>query len=221
MAGLDWITGFLSRQKNLSLRKYENTSLSRASEFNKEAIDSYFRSYLEVLHKHNFHPSRIFNLDECGLTTVLKPTKMAEKGKKQIEIAASSDRGELVTFIGIVNASGGFLPPVHVYPRLRHPEDYLVGGVSESLALGKSDFKLTLISTNGYSDSVQSQPSTLSPPLTTTGLLTKHHNVVSPEHVQPYPKTPQSVATKTRLNAGKSRVYTDTPEKKQNGGIGG
>ncbi|KAJ8888498.1 hypothetical protein PR048_007989 [Dryococelus australis] len=89
-------------------------------------------------------PPPIFNLDECGVTTVLKPTKIvAENGKKQIGISASSERGEHVTFVGIVNASGGFFPPVYVYPRLRRPEDYLVGGISESLALGSKSCWMT------------------------------------------------------------------------------
>jgi hypothetical protein len=89
--------------------------LARATGFNKRCVSEFFE------------PERIFNVDETGVTTVLKPVKIVSaKGKKQVSLAASAERGELVTFVGIVNAVGTALPPIYVFPRTRHPDQYLI-----------------------------------------------------------------------------------------------
>lgn len=112
--------------KEISLRKPENTSISRSMAFNKAVVDDFFSKYVTVLEKHNFKAEQIWNLDETGLTTVMPPIKVvATKGKKQVAHISSQERGELVTFVGIISAAGSTVPPVFVYPRLRNPEEYL------------------------------------------------------------------------------------------------
>ncbi|XP_039289331.1 uncharacterized protein LOC120352518 [Nilaparvata lugens] len=144
LAGIEWIRGFIGRQKNLSLRKPESTSLARAKGFNKVAVDDFFEKYTNVMEKGKFTARKIYNIDECGVTTVMKPVKIvAEKGKKQVGIATSAERGELVTFVGIINAAGGFLPPCHVYPRLRNPQEYLRDEYPDSLASGSKNGWMT------------------------------------------------------------------------------
>ena len=98
-AGVDWLRGFMSRHKvSLSLRKPENTSLAREVGFNKTRVNKFFDNYKKVLEKYQFTPDRIYNLDEMGLTTVLNPPKVvAPKGKKQVGLIYSAERGELVT----------------------------------------------------------------------------------------------------------------------------
>lgn len=66
----------------------------------------------------------MYNLDETGLSTVMSPPKVAE-GKKQVAHISSQERGELVTFIGIINAAESTVPPVFMHPRVRNPEEYL------------------------------------------------------------------------------------------------
>lgn len=48
-AGIEWINGFMKRHKNLSLRKPENTSLSRSTSFNKHNVDQFFHNYDKAL----------------------------------------------------------------------------------------------------------------------------------------------------------------------------
>lgn len=137
-AGIDWLRAFMRRNKNqISLRKPENTSLARATGFNKTSVAEFFKNYAAVIKKHNFKPEQIFNLDETGVTTVMKPVKVVStKGKKQVSQAASAERGELITLVCIINAAGVTLPPVYVFPRIRHPEEYLINSPTSSIALG-------------------------------------------------------------------------------------
>jgi hypothetical protein len=41
-AGRDWLSGFMRRRQDLSIRKPQATSLSRATSFNKHNVDSFF-----------------------------------------------------------------------------------------------------------------------------------------------------------------------------------
>lgn len=120
----------------MSLRKPESTSFLRSVGFNKECVGEFFTNYISLLEKFKFKAEQIFNIDESGVTTVMRPVNVvSEKGKKQVGQIASGERGELVTFVGIVNALGNALPPVYVVPRMRNPEDYITGAPASSLIL--------------------------------------------------------------------------------------
>lgn len=129
------------RKHEITLRKPENTSLARSTGFNKVSMSPFFENYVKVLENQK---ERIFNIDETGVTTVLKSVKiLAETGKKQVNVIASAERGELTTFVGIINAAGTALPPVYVFPRIRKPDDYLIGAPPSSLALGSHNGWMT------------------------------------------------------------------------------
>lgn len=135
--GIEWLKSFMKRNKDISLRKPESTSLARATGFNKRSVAEFFENYISVVKKYDLKPEQLFNVDETGVTTVLKPVKIVStKGKKQVSQAASAERGELTTFVGIINAVGFALPPVYVFPRVRHPDEYLIDAPTSSLALG-------------------------------------------------------------------------------------
>src|SRR5699024_2830770 len=63
-------------------------------------------------------------------------------GKRQVSQIASTERGELVTFVGIVNAAGRALPPCYVFPRIR-VNDFLIGAPNDSMALGNNSGWMT------------------------------------------------------------------------------
>ena len=75
-SGPDWLTSFLKRYRQLSLRTPESTSLARTSSFNKNNVNSLFQNLKLVLNRHNFQPLDIWNLDETGVTTVRKPDRI-------------------------------------------------------------------------------------------------------------------------------------------------
>lgn len=85
------------------------------------------------MNKYQLKPERIYNVDETGVSSVPKTygNIIAEKGKKQVGILTSAERGKNVTAELCVSASGEFLPPLFIFPRQRMKasllEDTLLG----------------------------------------------------------------------------------------------
>ncbi|KAK7478675.1 hypothetical protein BaRGS_00030060 [Batillaria attramentaria] len=118
-AGTDWVQNFLARHK-LSIRQPQGTSIARAVGFNKPQVQQFFALYKELLETHSCTPSRLWNMDETGLTTVQQPGKIiAPKGARQVGKITSAERGVLVTLVCACNAAGYFLPPMYIFPRKR------------------------------------------------------------------------------------------------------
>jgi hypothetical protein len=71
----------------------------------------------------------VFNVDETGVTTVPgKPTRIvALKGRKQVGRLTSAERGQLCTVELCFSASGQYIPPLIIFPRVRMKEELMDG----------------------------------------------------------------------------------------------
>lgn len=143
-AGVDWFKSFMKRNPDLSIRSPEATSLSRCTSFNRTNVHSFFEQYTDVLQRYNLTGSRIWNMDETGVTTVQKPKKVvAQKGLKQVGAATSAERGALITLAAAVNAIGNTIPPMFIFPRVRYNELFVASGPPESIGAGNSSGWMT------------------------------------------------------------------------------
>nr|XP_053616775.1 uncharacterized protein LOC128678900 [Plodia interpunctella] len=143
-AGPDWFQNFMRRNPHLSLRTPEATSMSRATSFNKTNVASFFEVYKRLLEKNQFSASRIWNIDETGVTTVQKPKKIvAARGQKQVGAITSAERGTLVTLACAANAAGNFIPPMFIFPRLKYSEMFIRGGPPDCIGAGNSSGWMT------------------------------------------------------------------------------
>lgn len=135
-AGVDWMKLFMKRHAELSLRRPEKTSLSRATAFNSTTVKAFFENLEKVLKKYSFTGDRIYNADETGLTTVTElPSIIAERGSKQVGQITSAERGQLVTMLAFVSASGNHVPPIFIFPRVRFKDFMLEDCPTGSLGL--------------------------------------------------------------------------------------
>ncbi|KAF2887993.1 hypothetical protein ILUMI_18180, partial [Ignelater luminosus] len=135
-AGKDWIQGFLRRHPDLSLRKPENTSATRAAGFNRVSVGRFFNLLGQTLDKHAFTPDRIYNCDETGVSVVPKTRSkvIATTREKQVGALTSAERGTTITIEICFNAAGSYMPPVFIFPRKRMKRELLYGAPPNSWA---------------------------------------------------------------------------------------
>ncbi|OWR52064.1 Tigger transposable element-derived protein 1 [Danaus plexippus plexippus] len=127
MAGRYWLEFFLKRNLDLSFRKPEATSAARASGFNPVAVNKFYELLTDLIIKYKLTADKIFNVDETGITTVPKslPRIVGTKGKKQVGLLTSAERGQLVTVVFCMGADGSYMPPLFIFPRKRMKEELM------------------------------------------------------------------------------------------------
>lgn len=126
-AGKDWLSGFLNRHQDLSIRKPENTRAARAMGFNRVAVSQFFSLLTNVLDKFRFGPEKIWNCDETGISVVPKTRSkvISRRGRKQVGALTSAERGTTVTVEVCFNAAGTYMPPMFIYPRKRMNQELM------------------------------------------------------------------------------------------------
>ena len=136
LAGKDWLMGFLQRHPTLSIRQPQATNIARAVGFNKPQVQRFFGLYRELVERNTYDPSKIWNMDETGITCVHRPGKIvASKGVRQVSKITSGERGKTVTVICAMSAVGTYLPPLFIFPRKRMVDLLMIGARPQSVGL--------------------------------------------------------------------------------------
>lgn len=73
LAGVDWFYNFVRQNLTVTVRKPEAISISRITAFNKTEVLLFFQNLGELMLKFKFCPTRVYNMDETGITTVQDP----------------------------------------------------------------------------------------------------------------------------------------------------
>lgn len=113
-AGYDWLSLFLSRHPEITIRKSEGVSIARATAMSRKEVDDYFNLLETTLEENSLFdkPANVFNIDETGLQLNSRPGEvLAKKGSKAVSTVTSTERGETITLVACCNAEGNFLPP--------------------------------------------------------------------------------------------------------------
>ena len=135
-AGKTWYKKFMKRHEDkLRLRQPEATSIVRASGFNRQAVADYFDLLEGVIDKNKLTPLQIYNMDESGISVVQKRCQkiIGLKGKHQIGVVSSAERGINTTVVCCFNAAGMYVPPIIIFKRKRLPPELKDGAPCGSI----------------------------------------------------------------------------------------
>ena len=125
IAGRKWFRQFMARHRELSVRTAEPVSIQRAIGFNEAKVNIFLNLleralFAESLDTRRIPPENVFNVDETGLSICHKPHKVvARRGKKNVGGLTSAERGKNTTIVCCFSATGQFVPPFIIFPRVR------------------------------------------------------------------------------------------------------
>ena len=111
MAGRNFVSGFMKRNKDLSLRKPQGVALNHIYGLNKTDVGLFFENLDSVLRHYLFEPHQIYSCDETGLTCVNKPSKVI------VSSATSGEKGVTTAVLCAVSATGHYVPPLMISKR--------------------------------------------------------------------------------------------------------
>jgi hypothetical protein len=107
----------MNRHPALSIRKPEATSINRVLAFNREEVQHFYSNGETLISKLKLPRTRIYNVEETGITTVQSPSRITgPKAIKQISALTSWERGRDVTVSCSCSAAGHCIPPMFVFP---------------------------------------------------------------------------------------------------------
>ena len=114
--------------KSLTCRKAQNTSLFRATAFNKTNVMECFDNYERALKSWAFTAGRMYNTDETDMSTVVQSRNIvAQLRTKQVGQAVSGERATMIATYMIINSVGNTVPQVFIFPRARFHDLLMFG----------------------------------------------------------------------------------------------
>ena len=148
LAGKDWLRNFMRRHPTISIRTPIATSIARFEGFNRDAVMEFFGLFKGILQARQYGPTRIWNCDETGFTTVSKPGKVVcRTGARQVRKVSSGERGKNITALCCISAAGAFIPPLFVFLHKRMPDSLMNGAPAGALGVVN-------VRGSGYIDSI-------------------------------------------------------------------
>ncbi|XP_022342950.2 uncharacterized protein LOC111136409 [Crassostrea virginica] len=112
----DWWTGLKKRHPELTIRRSEKLSSSRARMMNPVVVDKYFTDLEQIVKDLNLEmkPHCIWNMDETGRSFEHTPVRVISDKKIRNVVGKTSNSRSNVTITACVNAMGHWMPPMFV-----------------------------------------------------------------------------------------------------------
>jgi hypothetical protein len=135
-AGKKWLRSYFKRHLILPMRTPESISAARMKGFTSQNVARFFDIYKSELVTVNHPVHGIFSVDETGITNVQhRQSKVVSiRGKKEVVSLISAERGNLVTTVTCMNATGTRVPPLIVFPRTNMKEQLMDGAPAGSIS---------------------------------------------------------------------------------------
>jgi hypothetical protein len=110
------------------MRTPEGISAAQVKGFTSENVARFFDIYESELRKGN-PVHRIFSVDETGITTMQHRhgKVVSMRSKKEVASLTSEERGNLITVVTCMNATGTCVPPLIVFTRKNTKEELMDG----------------------------------------------------------------------------------------------
>ncbi|KAF2896534.1 hypothetical protein ILUMI_09641 [Ignelater luminosus] len=130
MAEEDWFHRFMKRNQHLSIRKPEGLPRARINGMKKEKVAEFYKTLENMVEENDFRgkPECVYNVDETGMPLNNQPPDIiAKKGSKDVVSMTSVERGQNVTVLACMNATGQFIPPFVLFKGVRKRHDFMIG----------------------------------------------------------------------------------------------
>ena len=127
--GKDWWYAFLQQNPEITLRAVSALELPRASACTDETLLKWYIEFEQFLLLHDLDgkPDCIWNCDETGFPLYPKSGNvLAPRGTKTVYRKCSAKMEEITTLVAI-SASGGIIPPFHIFSGERFSYNPLEG----------------------------------------------------------------------------------------------
>jgi len=127
IADLDWYSGLMERNPEISLRKSQAISFARAQCMNKLLVDEFFNMLDVQLDTLGLcqSPQAVYNMDESELYLHFRPGKvLSAKGDQSVLQVTQSECAENVMVVAYCSAVGHFIPPRVIYKGKRNKAEF-------------------------------------------------------------------------------------------------
>ena len=109
--GDDWFIGLKKRHPDVTMKKPQKLSVTRAKAMNRDKVNSYFALLKGTLDKLKVQPDHIWNCDETNMQLEHKPTSVVGRKGGRVPGRVANSK-ESVTVLGCGNASGKIMSPM-------------------------------------------------------------------------------------------------------------
>ena len=120
-SGRKWWALFKKRHPEISLRTSEKLQLARAKCCTPEVLGAWYEEFGKFLKTYSLmnEADCIWNADEAGFSLCATSGKVISIRSCKNVYAITADTKEQITTLCAINAAGGVLPPMHIFPGTR------------------------------------------------------------------------------------------------------